>query len=98
MNIDNNSTLPIIIKIINEIFGNMLKLPKSNSFRPYIEELTVFIIVRIPSLKESSKFILEIVNSRVIENKEIIKIIIDKKLLLISRLSVLFSINKTLFK
>ena len=52
--------------------------------RSYISELTVFIIVKIPSLKDVSKFKLEIVNKIDIKNKEIIKIIIAKKYLLIS--------------
>ena len=96
--IDNNSTLPIIIKIINEILGNKLKLLKSKSFKPYIDELTVFIIVNIPSLKDTSNSILEIVNKRTIENNEIIKIMIDKKFLLSSALSVSLSINETLLR
>ena len=58
----------------------------------------MFIIVKIPSLKELSKSILEIVNNIVIENSEIIKIIIVKKYLLISDLFVLFSKNENLFE
>ena len=36
-----------------------------------MDELTVFINVKIPNLKASSKFILNIVNNKVIKNKEI---------------------------
>ena len=53
-------------------------------------------MVRIPSLKELSKSLLEIVNSKVIENNEIIKIIIVRKYLLISDLIVLESDKYTL--
>tara|TARA_B100000214_G_C23665670_1_gene489489 strand:- start:315 stop:497 length:183 start_codon:yes stop_codon:yes gene_type:complete len=60
--------------------------------------LTVFIIVKIPILKDVAKSILEIVNKIVIKNKEIIKITIDKKYLLISEISVLVSINDTLLE
>tara|TARA_B100000929_G_scaffold184016_1_gene145737 strand:- start:179 stop:370 length:192 start_codon:yes stop_codon:yes gene_type:complete len=61
-------------------------------------EFTVFIMVRIPSLNELSKSMLEIVSNKVIENNEIIKIIIVKKYLLISVLNILLSIKVTLFK
>ena len=54
----------------------MLKSPS-----PYIEELTVFINVRMASLKELSKSIPLRVNRKVKNNKEIIKTIIDKKYL-----------------
>tara|TARA_B100001750_G_C15110603_1_gene399956 strand:+ start:210 stop:377 length:168 start_codon:yes stop_codon:yes gene_type:complete len=54
-------------------------------------------MVRIPSLKELSKSLLEIVNNKVIENNEIIKIIIVRKYLLISDLIVLESDKCTLF-
>ena len=95
---DNNSTLPIIIKIIKEILGNKVKLLKSKSPKSYILELTVFIIVKIPNLSESSNWIFEIVRSKTIENNEIIKIIIDKKFFFISLLSISLLVNKTLFK
>ncbi len=52
--------------------------------KSYISELTVFIIVKIPSLKDDSKSKLETVKRIDIENKEIIKIIIAKKYLFIS--------------
>ena len=82
--IDSNSTLPIIIKIIKEILGNKLRLLKLNSDKPYILELTVFIMVKMPSLNESSNSIFEIVKSIDIENNEITKITIDRKFLLTS--------------
>ena len=55
-------------------------------------------MVRIPSLKAVSKSKSEIVNNKVIANKEIIKIIIVKKYLFISALTVFASIKETLFK
>ena len=51
------------------------------SLRPYIEELTVFVKVKIESLKEFSKSIPLNVNKKVKSNKEVIKTIIDKKYL-----------------
>jgi hypothetical protein len=48
---------------------------------PYIEELTVFIKVKIESLKAFSKSIPLKVNRKVKNNKEIINIITDKKYL-----------------
>ena len=47
-------------------------------------ELTVFIIVKIPSLKAVSKFKFETVNKIVTVNKDTTNIKIDKKYLLIS--------------
>jgi|TARA_B100000315_G_scaffold167263_1_gene155801 hypothetical protein len=79
--IANNSTLPIIIKIININLDNILRFKKLKSFRPNIEELTVFISVRIPNLKASSILIFEIVNREEIINKEIINTKRDKKYL-----------------
>ena len=49
-----------------------------------MEEFTVFIIVKIESLKELSKSIPLRVNKKVKINKEIIKTITDRKYLLIS--------------
>ena len=66
--------------------------------RSYISELTVFIIVKIPSLKDDSKSKLEIVNNIDIKNKENIKIIIARKYLLISFMSALISFNDNLFE
>ena len=61
-------------------------------------EFTVFIIVRIESLKEFSNWTSESVNRSVNRDSEIIKIIIEKKYLLMSDLSVLSFINVTLFE
>ena len=47
--------------------------------RSYISELTVFIIVKMPNLKDVSKSKLETVKKIDIKNIEIIKIIIAKK-------------------
>ena len=47
-------------------------------------ELTVFIIVKIPSLKATSKLKFEIVNKKVTVNKDNTKIRIDKKYLFMS--------------
>ena len=59
----------------------------------YISEFTVFIIVRIPNLKEVSKSKLDTVKKNVIINKEKIKIIIARKYLFIS-----FSLALILFR
>ena len=73
----------------------LLKLKSAN---PYIDEFTVFIIVKIPNLNEFSNFIPEIVNKLEIAKSEIIKTNIVKKYLFMSDLSV-FDFNKaTLFK
>ena len=77
----NNSTLPIIIKIIKIDLDVVLRFKKLKSFRPNIEELTVFISVSIPNLKASSILIFEIVNREEIINKEIINTKSDKKYL-----------------
>ena len=60
--------------------------------------MTVFIIVKIESLNEFSNWIPESVKKRVNIEREIIKIIIEKKYLLISDFSVLLFINVTLFE
>tara|TARA_B100001741_G_C16361303_1_gene508777 strand:+ start:165 stop:434 length:270 start_codon:yes stop_codon:yes gene_type:complete len=57
---------------------------KLNSFKPYIEELTVFIIVKIDNLKASSKSIELKLNKVVKIKREKMKIIIVKKYLFIS--------------
>ena len=77
----NNSTLPIIIKIININLDEILTFKKLKSFKPNIDELTVFIRVSIPSLKASSILIFKIDNREEIINKEIIKTKSDKKYL-----------------
>ena len=55
-------------------------------------------MVRIPRVNELSKSMFEIVNNKVIENKEIIKITIVKKYLFISDLFVSVPIKDILFK
>ena len=55
-------------------------------------------MVKIPILKDVSKSIFEIVNKIVIESNDRTKIIIDRKYLLISEISVLESIRDTLFE
>mgnify|MGYP001243995589 CR=1 FL=1 len=57
------------------------KLWKLNSSKPYIDELTVFMIVKIDNLKELSKSIPFKDNKAHRKNKEITKAIIDKKYL-----------------
>ena len=61
-------------------------------------EFTVFIIVKIESLNEFSNWISESVKKRVKMEREIIKIIIEKKYLFISDFSVFSLIKVTLFK
>ena len=58
----------------------------------------MFIKVKIPSLNEFSKLILEIVNTLVTIINEIKKIIIAKKYLFISSFSVVVLVKETLFK
>lgn len=52
---DNSSILPITINKIMNIFDDVNKLKNSTSFKPYKLEFTVFVIVKIESLKELSK-------------------------------------------
>jgi len=59
-----------------------------------MEEFTVFIIVKIDSLKEVSSEMPEIDNNDINKNKDIINIITDKKYLLISFFLKLISKNK----
>jgi len=66
--------------------------------KSYISELTVFIIVKIPSLKDVSKSKLETVSNIVIKNKENINIIITKKYLLISLILALTLFRDNLFE
>ena len=61
-------------------------------------EFTVFIIVNIESLNEFSNWISESVKKIVNKDKEIMKIIIEKKYLFISDLSVFSLISETLFE
>ena len=79
-----NSTLPIII---NEIIVNLKKLfwlEKSKLLKLYMLELTVFIIVKIPILKESLNDIPEIDNNDEIVINENMNIKIVKKYLFIT--------------
>ena len=64
---------------------------------PYIDELTVFINVKIETLKEFSKETPKIVKIEERKRSEIIKIIIDKKYLFIINLSKLVSEKNCLF-
>ena len=98
MKIVNNSILPIIIKTIRVNLAKTPKLKKSNSPTPYIDELTVFIIVSIPILKAFSKLISVKESNNVTINKEITKITIDKKYLLISVILVVELLKEILFK
>ena len=95
---DKSSILPIIINIINEILLNILKLLKFTKDKSNISELTVFISVKIPNLKDVSKSKLETVNKIDIKNREIMKIIIPKKYLLISLILILILFRVNLFE
>tara|TARA_B100000965_G_C19407905_1_gene676313 strand:- start:337 stop:537 length:201 start_codon:yes stop_codon:yes gene_type:complete len=64
---------------------------------PYMEEFTVFMIVKIPNLKAVSISNPNIVSNDDIIINEIIKINMVKKYLLISFIFILFSENKNLF-
>ena len=64
----------------------------------YIDEFTVFIIVKIPILKDLSKSMFDIVNKIVIKNNESTNINIDRKYLFISEISVFELIKDTLFE
>ena len=66
---------------IRELLVKLFKILKLNSFKPNVDELTVFIKVKIDSLKELSKVMPLRVKINERKNKEIIKIIIDKKYL-----------------
>ena len=93
INIVNSSTLPIIINTIKTSFEKLSTFLKSKFSRPYIFELTVFIIVRIPSLNDSTISLFAIVNKKQISNNEIINIITERKYLLISDWSIFFSLK-----
>ena len=84
--------------MIKDNFDIIFILLKLKSANPYIDEFTVFIIVKIPNLNEFSNFIPEIVNKLEIAKSEVIKTKTVKKYLFMSDLSV-FDFNKvTLFK
>tara|TARA_Y100000590_G_scaffold186339_1_gene212325 strand:+ start:364 stop:777 length:414 start_codon:yes stop_codon:yes gene_type:complete len=59
-------------------------------------ELTVFIVVKIPNLKASSKLILKIVNKQITINNDKMNIITERKYLFISFCSILESIKLNL--
>ena len=72
------------------------KFWKLKSSIPYIDELTVFIKVKMEILKEFSKEMPKKVKNDDRNNKDIIKIMTDKKYLLIINLSKLISENNCL--
>ena len=74
------------MKIIRKYLIINCKFWKLKSSIPYIDELTVFIKVKIDNLNELSSEIPETVKNEVNKNKEMIKIITDKKYLSISAL------------
>ena len=74
-----------------------MQIIKVKSFKPQAEEFTVFIKVRTANLNEFSNEILLRLNKEVKINKEIIKIKIVKKYLLISLKSKLILENINLF-
>ena len=78
---DNNSTLPIIIKRINENFEKTPNSKKSKFSKFVNEELTVFISVKIDNLKDISLLTPDIVRNKDKILKEITNIITDKKYL-----------------
>ena len=92
-----SSTLPIIIKKIRKNLVKKWRSLKLKSFRPYVEEFTVFINVSIDNLNEFSKLISLKLNNEVKTKREIIKIIIVKKYLFISLKSKLILENNNLF-
>jgi hypothetical protein len=59
----------------------MFKSEKLKSCKPYIEELTVFISVKIPIINASGKLKLKIANKEEMTKREIIKIMTDRKYL-----------------
>ena len=93
----NNSILPIIMNKIRQYFGKKCKLLKLNSLKPQIEELTVFIKVRIDNLNEFSNSIplIHKKDTRIISDN--INIITDKKYLLISLKSKFIFVKISLF-
>ena len=69
---------------IRQYFVRKFRLLKLKSFKPYIEEFTVFIKVKIDNLNEFSNSIPPILNKQVRINSEKIKINTVKKYLFIS--------------
>ncbi len=86
------------MKIIKYILVKKDRFEKSKFDRPNMLEFTVFIIVKIDNLNEFSNWISDIVKSKVNRDKEIIKINIEKKYLLISDFSVFSFIKVILFE
>ena len=85
------------MKKIRQYFVKNCKLLKSKSAKPYAEELTVFINVKIDNLKELSKSI-ELKHKNVVNNKsDKMNIKIVKKYLHISLKSKLILVNINLF-
>tara|TARA_B100001248_G_C27093316_1_gene323624 strand:+ start:137 stop:430 length:294 start_codon:yes stop_codon:yes gene_type:complete len=85
------------MKKIRQYFVKNCKLLKSKSAKPYAEELTVFINVKIDNLKELSKSI-ELKHKNVVNNKsDKINIKIVRKYLHISLKSKLMLVNINLF-
>ena len=85
------------MKKIKQYFVKNCKLLKSKSAKPYAEELTVFINVKIDNLKELSKSI-ELKHKNVVNNKsDKMNIKIVKKYLHISLKSKLILVNINLF-
>ena len=85
------------MKKIRQYFVKKCRLIKSNPFKPYIEELTVFINVKIDNLNEFSNLIPLKLKSEVRIKSEIMNINIDKKYLIISSKSKLILVNINLF-
>ena len=79
------------MKIIRKYLIMNCKFWKLKSSTPYIDELTVFIKVNIEILKEFSKEIPKKVKKDDRNNKDIMKIMTDKKYLLTINLSKLIS-------
>ena len=85
------------MKKIRQYFVKNCKLLKSKSAKPYAEELTVFINVKIDNLKELSNSI-ELKHKNVVNNKsDKMNIKIVKKYLHISLKSKLILVNINLF-
>ena len=85
------------MKKIRQYFVKNCKLLKSKSAKPYAEELTVFINVKIDNLNEFSKFIPAIHNKKTNTDKDNIKIKIVKKYLFISSKLKTILVNNSLF-
>ena len=78
------SILPKSIKHINDILLKLLKSKKTTLSKPYNEEFSVFVKVRIDSLNDDSKDKLSNVNIEDKINKDKIKDIKTKKAILTS--------------